>query len=306
VADYRGKELVERVLGIVDRYQPMHVSLVGGEPMMRHRELNEVLPRLSKMGIWTMVVTSGVIPIPKEWCDLPRTTIAVSVDGLPEEHDVRRTPATYQRILKNIAGCKVNIHLTATQQMMSRENYLDDYFAFWSERPEVYQIWLSLYSPQKGEVSPEKLLPESRERIASSIPGWQKKYPKLLADSRFVQAYVTPPRSPADCTFARMSVNFTADLKTRVEPCIFGGDPDCSQCGCAVSAALHGIQNLKIKGPLRVGHLVRSSMSIGNFVNRFRPNVGRAERWSSGDNGLVQIAVAEKTKAVAAHEGRPA
>ena len=69
VADFRGKELIDGIMGIVRRYQPMHVSLVGGEPMMRHRELSEILPRLSKMGIWTMVVTSGVIPIPKDWSE---------------------------------------------------------------------------------------------------------------------------------------------------------------------------------------------------------------------------------------------
>jgi MoaA/NifB/PqqE/SkfB family radical SAM enzyme len=306
VADFRGKELIDGIMGIVRRYQPMHVSLVGGEPMMRHRELSEILPRLSKMGIWTMVVTSGVIPIPKDWCELPNTTIAVSVDGLPAEHDVRRTPATYERILKNIGGRKVNIHLTATQQMMTRVGYLDDYFDFWNSRPEVHQIWLSLYSPQKGEDSPERLLPESRRRIAENIPAWQRKYPKLLADSRFVRAYIAPPKNPADCTFARMSVNFTADLTTRVEPCIFGGDPDCSQCGCAISAALHGIQDLKIKGPLKVGHLVRSSIKIGDLTNSLRPNVGRAERWRKSNAPLVQIAVHSESQTMAKAHKRSA
>lgn len=306
VADFRGKELVDGILAIVDRYQPMHVSLVGGEPLMRHRELSDILPRLSSMGVWTMVVTSGVIPIPQGWCDLPNTTIAVSVDGLPAEHNVRRTPATYERILKNIAGRKVNIHLTATQQMMARDGYLDDYFSYWNNRPEVYQIWLSLYSPQKGEHSPEKLLPESRERIAQSIPEWHEKYPKLLADSRFIRAYIKPPQTPADCTFARMSVNFTADLRTRVEPCIFGGDPDCSQCGCAISAALHGIQDLKIKGPLKVGHVVRSSMKIGALANRLRPNVGRAERWTESSARLVQIDSGSKTAEMAKTQKRSA
>ena len=87
-----------------------------------------------------------------------------------------------------------------------------------------------------------------------------------------------------------MSVNYTADLKTRVEPCIFGGEPDCSQCGCAISIALHGIQNLKLKGPLQVGHLIRSSMAVGGFSNRLRPHLGRAERWDDSQReSLVKI-----------------
>ncbi len=39
-----------------------------------------------------MVVTSAVIPIPKDWMGLDRLTVAVSVDGLPPEHDIRRKP----------------------------------------------------------------------------------------------------------------------------------------------------------------------------------------------------------------------
>src|SRR5579872_1162282 len=100
--DFRGDALVDGILGLVRRHKPMHVSLVGGEPMVRHRELDRTLPVLSSMDIFTMVVTSGVIPVPKEWKDLSRVMVAISLDGLPEHHDVRRKPATYERILKNI------------------------------------------------------------------------------------------------------------------------------------------------------------------------------------------------------------
>jgi sulfatase maturation enzyme AslB (radical SAM superfamily) len=42
--------------------------------------------------------------MPLEWRDLPRFQLTVSIDGLQPEHDARRTPATYERILKNIAA----------------------------------------------------------------------------------------------------------------------------------------------------------------------------------------------------------
>src|SRR3984885_3863602 len=61
LSDFRGDSLVEGVLDLVRKHKPMHVSLVGGEPMMRHRELDRILPALSEMGIFSMVVTSGVI-----------------------------------------------------------------------------------------------------------------------------------------------------------------------------------------------------------------------------------------------------
>ena len=291
--DFRGDELVNGILSLVRRYKPMHVSLVGGEPMMRHRELSRALPELSKMDVWSMVVTSGVIPIPRDWCSLPRTTIAVSVDGLPEHHDIRRRPATYERILKNIDGCQVNIHLTVTQPMLERDCYLDDYFAFWSSRPEVYQIWMSTYTPQMGEQTPEMITPASRRQFAANIDRWRTQYPKLLLDSRMSHAFLHPPASPSECTFARMSVNYTADLNSRVEPCIFGGDPDCSQCGCAISVALHGIQAVKIKSSATVGHLIRGSMAIGRLSNRLRPQLPTPSRWNDdprgSDSDLVQI-----------------
>ena len=83
--DFRGDALVNGVLDLVRKNKPMHVSLVGGEPLVRHRELSAILPALSAMNIFSLVVTSGVIPIPLEWMDLPRLRVAVSIDGLPEQ-----------------------------------------------------------------------------------------------------------------------------------------------------------------------------------------------------------------------------
>src|SRR5512146_2048886 len=95
LSDLRGDALVSGVLDLVMKHRALHVSLVGGEPLVRHRELSRILPELSRRRVFTLVVTSGVIPIPKEWIGLPRSRVAVSVDGLPEHHDVRRKPATY-------------------------------------------------------------------------------------------------------------------------------------------------------------------------------------------------------------------
>ena len=66
LSDLRGEDLVNGILRLVDEHQPLQLSLVGGEPMMRHRELASVLPELSQRGVYTMVVTSAVIPIPSE------------------------------------------------------------------------------------------------------------------------------------------------------------------------------------------------------------------------------------------------
>src|SRR6185295_3280688 len=104
VRDFTGQELIDGVLALVDRHRPLHVSIVGGEPLVRYRELNTLLPILAARGIHVQLVTSAVREIPAEWRGLARLSIVVSIDGLPPEHDARRAPATYDRILKHIAG----------------------------------------------------------------------------------------------------------------------------------------------------------------------------------------------------------
>jgi MoaA/NifB/PqqE/SkfB family radical SAM enzyme len=294
--DRRGDALVEGVLNLVRKHKPLHVSLVGGEPMVRHRELSRILPELSKMEVFTLLVTSGVIRVPPEWMSLPRVRVAISVDGLPEHHDIRRKPATYERILKNIEDCTVNVHWVITRPMLERPGYLEDYVKFWSERPEVNCIWVSVYTPQIGEQSPETLSSEDRVSLARQLPALAKRYPKFLFNEGLAQAFLYPPKNPGDCVFAKMSTNYSADFETRVEPCVFGGSPDCSQCGCAASSGLHWVRTVKVAGPLKVDHFISSSVKIGLMMNRLRARAARPSRWSASGpapNGksekLVQI-----------------
>ena len=267
--------------------------------MLRHRELSRILPALSEMGVFTMVVTSGVIAIPEEWMKIPRLRIAVSVDGLPEHHDERRKPATYERLLKNIAGRSINVHWVITRPMLNRPSYLQEYVSFWNAREEVDHIWVSLYSPQVGEESAERLTPTDREIVAHELPQLRKSYPKLLVPEGVARAFVKPPKNPDDCLFSKMSLNFSADLRTHVEPCVFGGNPDCSQCGCSISSALHWMKDVRIAGPLQVGHMVRGSLSVGSAVRKLRGERDSIDRWQDiryvgKKSELVQIEAQEE------------
>jgi len=296
LSDLRGDQLVEGVLRLVRKHKPLHVSLVGGEPMVRHRELSRILPELSKMEIFTLVVTSGVIAVPLEWMSLPRVRVAISVDGLPEHHDIRRKPATYERILKNIDDCEVNVHWVITRPMLERPGYLEEYVKFWNERPETNRIWVSVYTPQIGEQSAEMLTAADRETVARELPALAKEYPKLLFNKGLAKAFLHPPKNPDDCLFAKMSANYSADFETRVEPCVFGGTPDCSQCGCAASSGLHWIRSVKVAGPVKVDHFIGSSVKIGLMMNRLRTRAPKPARWNASANSantkndkLVQI-----------------
>src|ERR671936_1718714 len=61
--DFKGQELVDGFLALVDRHRPLHVSIVGGEPLVRYRELGRILPQLAERRIHTQPVTSAGPPI---------------------------------------------------------------------------------------------------------------------------------------------------------------------------------------------------------------------------------------------------
>jgi hypothetical protein len=269
VRDYKGQALIDGILRLVDQHRPLHLSIVGGEPLVRFRELDTLFPILSKRGIHVQLVTSAVREIPKHWRDIRRLSMVVSIDGLQPEHDVRRAPATYERILKHIDGHRVTIHCTLTSQHL-REGYLEEFLAFWSPRPEILKVWMSLYTPQIGEQSPEMFTAPDRARIIADMMALRGRYPKLALPQGLLEVYAAPPESPADCVFARTTLTLSADLKTRVLPCMFGGNPDCTTCGCIASAGLAAVGRHRLFGLIPLNVLLKSSLAIGDQVRRLR------------------------------------
>jgi MoaA/NifB/PqqE/SkfB family radical SAM enzyme len=271
VRDFKGQELIDGVLGLVDRHRPVQLSIVGGEPLVRYRELNALLPILAERGIYVQLVTSAVRQIPHEWRGLPRLSIVVSIDGLQPEHDVRRTPATYDRILQHIAGHQITVHCTVTRQQVNRPGYIDEFLGFWSARTEVETIWISLYTPQVGETSAERLSPADRKRVVDDLLAMRLRHPKFAVPQALIEAYATPPDSPDDCVFARITRTISADLTTKITPCQFGGTPDCSNCGCLASAGMTAIARHRLFGLIPVGSIFSGSMRVGKHVRNLRP-----------------------------------
>src|SRR4051812_29704529 len=212
IRDFKGQALVDGVLALVDQHRPLHVSIVGGEPLVRYKELNTILPLLASRGIHTQLVTSAVREIPAEWRDIPRLSMVVSIDGLQPEHDMRRTPATYDRIMKHIAGHRITVHCTVTRQQIRRPGYLEEFLRLWSEKIETRKIWMSLYTPQVGEESEERLTDADRQRVVADLMALRLRYPKLEAPRGMLDVYAAPPASPDECIFARTTTTISADL----------------------------------------------------------------------------------------------
>ncbi len=263
LGDRSGPELVAGVLDLVERLRPLHVSLVGGDPLVRLRELDQLLPELSRRGLNVQLVTSAFRPIPEPWACIPNLDIAVSVDGLRAEHDLRRAPATYERILRHIAGHQVTVHCTITAPMLERDGYLEEFVAFWSANANTRRVWMSIFTPQRGATHAEIPSPAQREQAVRELLRLRERYPRLDMRRGAIEAFRHPPASPAKCVFARVSHVVSSDLATRVTPCQFGGDPDCSRCGCLASVGMAAMADHRLPGGLRAGALFEISHAIG-------------------------------------------
>ncbi len=292
ISEFEGKQLVRGILSLVDRHRPLHLSIVGGEPLIRGQEITKLLPELERKRVHSQIVTSAVMPIPLEWRHARRSSIVISVDGLPSEHDRRRAPATYERILRNIRGHAVTVHCTVTRQMTHRPGYLEEFLRFWSRQTNVRKIWISLYTPQIGETSSDVLPPKAREKVIDELSFYGDQFCKLDLPASVLHAFRRPPSDPADCVFAQTTQTISADLRTRVTPCQLGGRPDCGQCGCIAAAGLEAVSRHRLPIGIRAGTIFSLSRALGLRLKKLRsigftqslPQSGSiiSNRWACG------------------------
>jgi len=267
LSDFKGDEMVRKVLAVIDEYRPLHVSLVGGDPLVRYRELELLLPQIERRGVHTQVVTSAFRVVPSTWKSFKKLNVVVSIDGLQPEHDERRKPAIYERILKNIADAKVTVHCTVTSQIAERPGYLDEFLGFWSARPEVAKVWFSLFTPQKGATDPEILSREQRLVVMNELRRLRPLFPKLDMHDIVIDEIANPPSNPEECIFARTTETISADLTTKITPCQFGGSPVCAECGCFASAGLAAVGRHRPAGLFPISRAFALSRRIGELLN---------------------------------------
>src|SRR5258708_4602299 len=217
--DRKGQELIDGVFDVVDRFKPFHLAIVGGDPLVRYLDLEFMIPLLLDRGMNVQVVTSAFRPLEPSWATFAHLDVVVSIDGLQPEHDVRRAAATYDRILKNIAGQRITVHCTITGQMMKQPGYLKKFLEYWTPKAEVRRVWFSLFTPQVGDQLPEMLQPHERLQAIADMLALRNEFPKLNMPEGMIRQFATPPRSPKECAFALTTHTLSADLKTKIVPC---------------------------------------------------------------------------------------
>ena len=265
LSDRKGQALIDGVLELVDRIRPLHLSLVGGDPLVRHRELavpdsataGEGNPRAG--GHKRFSPSPGQLGGTESFqrCGFDRRAAArprypACPCNLRSDHQEHR-------------GQNITIHCTVTGQMMKRPGSLRQFLEFWTPRAEIRKVWFSLFTPQIGDQLPEMLRPEERERAIADMLILRKEFLKLDMPEGLIRQFAIPPPNPKECVFALTTETVSADLKTKIVPCQFGGNPDCASCGCIASMGLAAVAAHKLGGVIPIGAVFGASIKIGSL-----------------------------------------
>ena len=135
--------------------------------------------KLTGMGIHTQVVTSAVRPIPESWATIAAAA-GLRVDRRPAARARRAARAGDLRSHSQAhQGAARDRALHDHARSRRGPGYVTEFTEFWATLPDVKRIWFSLYTPQKGEESPERLPPEDRQRVVAEIRRSYAREPKL-------------------------------------------------------------------------------------------------------------------------------
>ena len=265
--------------------KPVHLSIVGGEPLVRYRELDEILPRLAGDGHShagrheRRAADSG-----RAGRRIPRVQVCVSIDGLQPEHDVRRAPATYDRILKHIKGQQVTVHCTVTRQQ-TRPGYVTEFAEFWSAQPDVQAHLVQPVHAAEGRgVRRDAAARGSRSASSRRSRALRARMPKLrdMRPGVAARATCTRRRIPTRASSRRRRRACRRTSRRGSRRASSAAIRIAAQCGCMATAALDAVGRYRLPGGLRAGQLYWASRQVGNGVRccgagRLRGRVARVQ-----------------------------
>ncbi len=157
IADFRGDDLVNGILGLVAHHDPIHVSLVGGEPLIRHRELQRACFQFwSSRSVHDGGDQRGDSD-PEGMVNAAAPFDGGSIHrraGKAEHDDGGHSPRHTNEFSKNIEGRK---RLTCTARscasICSATATWMNSWHFGARGPEIHRIWFSIYTPQRRRLA---------------------------------------------------------------------------------------------------------------------------------------------------------
>ena len=119
-------------------------------------------------------------------------------------------------------------------------------------------------------MSAERLTTADRARVIADLRRLRARVLEAADARRDAERLRAAAESPDECIFAQTTECFSSDLERRITPCQFGGNPDCSNCGCIASAGLEAIGRHRLRGGIPVGRIFYASLRVGKAVAGLR------------------------------------
>jgi len=164
--------------------------------------------------------------------------------------------------------------------MLERRGYLEEYVNFWNSRPETNRIWVSVYTPQIGEKSPEDACSRDREILARELPPLAKKYPKLLFHDGLAKAFLRRQRIREIAFLQKCRPITPRILKLASNHVFSAGRLTVHNADAPLAAECTGSEGSKWWGLFKMDIFVSSSVKIGLLMNRLRSRPARPTRWT--------------------------
>ena len=222
-------------------HKPLHVSIVGGEPLVRYRELNDDpaaarrARHLHAARHERRAADSDRVGAASAGCRSSSRSTACSPSTTsgarrrPTIASSSTSPGTRSRCTARSRGSRCSA--TATSRSSSQ---------FWSANAgRRGRSGSACTRRRSARCRPSGCTPDDRERVVADLMALRPRYPKLQMPEglieRLREAAASRPTSASSRRRRRASRPTSSDAIT---PCQFGGKPDCSNCGCIASAGL--------------------------------------------------------------------
>ena len=107
--------------------------------------------------------------------------------------------------------------------------------------------------------------------FVSEITALYQREPKLRdMIPAVMRGYLRPPTQPEECIFSQTTTCLAADLKRAITACQYGGDPDCTQCGCMATVGFEALGQYKMAGVIPLKSIFRGSLAVGRAIGSAR------------------------------------
>ena len=238
-----------------------HLFIMGGEPMLRPRVVNEA----TKIFPFSFICTNGTVSLNKA----SPTLWFLSLDGPEKIHDKLRGRGSFKKIINNLKYSKRPVIINMT---LNRKNCLHiEELINVLLKTKAVGIGFSFYSPCLPKDDPDLAIPlKARGEVMDSILKLKKRYGRFIMFTEQIKNFFDPEKyfykwnSKEKCFLRTEYRSFGADGKPRYY-CPHGETTTCHLCGCGGVPFRYALASLDL-ATLRLGFYIFKQILIQNLT----------------------------------------